>query len=71
TRELEAWQWLDGELTAHELHRLEINVWRRAEIVAALRDVGFENVTVVAGYTGGEPTGDERFLVYLARRPSS
>ncbi|MGI9051286.1 MAG: class I SAM-dependent methyltransferase, partial [Ilumatobacteraceae bacterium] len=41
TRELEAWQWLDGELTAHELHRLEINVWRRAEIVAALRDVGF------------------------------
>ncbi len=68
-RELEAWQWRDGELVGHETHRLVGNLWRPEEIVDALGSVGFEDVQVVGGYHGGPPTGDERFLVYLARRP--
>lgn len=68
-RELEAWQWLDGALVGHETHRLVANLWRPEEIVDALGAVGFEDVQVVGGYHGGPPTGDERFLVYLARRP--
>jgi SAM-dependent methyltransferase len=67
-RELEAWQWRDGELVGHETHRLVGNLWRPEEIVDALGSVGFEDVQVVGGYHGGPPTGDERFLVYLARR---
>ncbi len=68
-RELEAWQWRDGELVGHETHQLVGNLWRPEEIVDALGSVGFEDVQVVGGYHGGPPTGDERFLVYLARRP--
>ena len=68
-RELEAWQWRDDQLLAHEVHRLVCNVWSRDEIVAGLEDVGFAEVEVVGGYHGGAPRGDERFLVYVARRP--
>jgi SAM-dependent methyltransferase len=68
-RQLEAWQWRGDVLTAHEVHPLVINVWRTDEIVAALGEVGFEEVQVVGGYHGGVPTGDERFVVVLARRP--
>jgi SAM-dependent methyltransferase len=69
TREMQAWQWSDGELVAHETHALVANVYTSSEIVDALGDAGFDDVTIVGGYHGGEPTGDEEFLVYLARRP--
>ncbi len=65
-RELQAWQWSDGELLAHETHRLVVNVYTSSEIVAALGAVGFDDVRVVGGYHGDPPTGDERFLVYIA-----
>ena len=69
-RQLEAWQWRDDVVTAHEVHRLVINVWLIHEIVAALGDVGFVDVEAVGGYHGGEPTGDERVVVLIARRPT-
>jgi SAM-dependent methyltransferase len=68
-RELEAWQWRDDVVTAHEVYPLVINVWRIDAIVAALGDVGFADVEIVGGYHGGAPTGDERFVVLIARRP--
>src|SRR5262249_49856993 len=68
-RELEAWQWRDNQVVAHETHRLVCNVWSRDEIVAGLEDVGFAEIEVVGGYHGGAPRGDERFLVYVARLP--
>ena len=68
-RELEAWQWQAGALVGHEAYRLLINVWTPAAIVGALAEAGFEDIHVVGGYHGGEPTGHERFLVYLARHP--
>jgi SAM-dependent methyltransferase len=71
TREMQAWQWTDGELVAHETHALVANVYTRSEIVDALGGAGFDDVEVVGGYHGGAPTGDEEFLVYLGRRPAS
>jgi hypothetical protein len=71
TRELQAWQWRHGELVAHETRRLVANLYTSAEIVALLGEIGFDDVRVVGGYHGGEPTGSERFLVYLAHRPSA
>jgi SAM-dependent methyltransferase len=68
-REIQAWQWRDGALVGYETHRLVANLWERDELVAALADAGFVDVRVVGGYHGDEPTGDERFLVYLATRP--
>jgi SAM-dependent methyltransferase len=68
TREMQAWQWSDGELLAHEAHALLANAYTSDEIVGALGEVGFDTVEVVGGYHGGTPTGDEEFLVYVARR---
>jgi SAM-dependent methyltransferase len=70
-RELDAWQWREDQLVAHETHRLVCNVWSRDEIVAALEAVGFGEIKVVGGYHGGAPRGDERFLAYVARRPEA
>lgn len=69
--EMDVWQWRDGDLIGHETHRLVLNGWRPSEIVAALGEVGFDDVSVVGGYHGGEPSGDERFLVFAARRSAA
>ena len=69
TRELQAWQWHDGELVAHETHALIVNIYTREEIVLLLAEAGFVDVRVVGGYHGGEPDGHEEFLVYLATAP--
>jgi len=69
TREIQAWQWSGSDLVAHETHELLTNVYTSAEILEALGEAGIHNVEVVGGYHGGEPTGEEEFLVYLARRP--
>ena len=65
-REMQAWQWHGDELVAHETHALVVNLYTRDQIVAALGDAGFADVSVVGGYHGGEPTGNEEFLVYRA-----
>jgi SAM-dependent methyltransferase len=67
TREVNAWQWRDGQLVASESHLLTENLYFRNELVLLLERAGFADVEVVGGYHGGEPTGDEDFLVYLAR----
>jgi hypothetical protein len=69
TREIQVWQWSDGDLVAHETHGLVTNVYTPAEILEAFDEAGIHSVEVVGGYHGGEPTGHEEFLVYLARRP--
>jgi SAM-dependent methyltransferase len=69
TRELQAWQWRDGELVAHEIRLLVANLYSAAEIVAVLGAAGFDDLRVVGGYHGDEPTGSEQFLVYVAHRP--
>lgn len=66
TRELQAWQWQRDELVAHETHALVVNIYSPNEIVMLLEQAGFVDVRVVGGYHGGEPTGDEEFLVYVA-----
>jgi SAM-dependent methyltransferase len=70
TREMQAWQWApDGTVVAHETHALVANLYTPSEIVDALGQAGFGDIDLAGGYHGGEPTGDEEFLVYLARRP--
>lgn len=68
--EIQAWQWSDGRLLAHESHTLTANVYTPDEILHAFREAGAHDVDVVGGYHGGEPTGEEEFLVYLTRRPA-
>ena len=70
TWELRAFMWRDDELVAEEEHLLTMRLYFRNELVLMLERVGFSDVSVRAGYTGAEPTGDEDFLVFAARRPS-
>ena len=59
---------LDGEVVAVEEHRLWLRNYFRDELLLMLERAGFESVRVEAGYTGEEPTADDDFLVFIARR---
>lgn len=50
---MDVWQWRNDDLVCHETHRLVLNVWQTSEIVAALGEVGFDDVSIVGGYHGG------------------
>jgi SAM-dependent methyltransferase len=56
-----------GEVIIEE-HRLLLRNYFRDELLMMLERAGFESVRVEAGYTGAEPTADDDFLVYIARR---
>jgi SAM-dependent methyltransferase len=66
TREMQAWQWRDDDLVAHETHTLVANVYRSEEIVTLLAAAGFADVQVSGGYHGGAPTELDRFHVFVA-----
>jgi hypothetical protein len=70
TRELQAWQWRDGALVAHETHTLVVNIYTSEQIVALLGAAGFVDVRVVGGYHGREPTSSDKFHVYVATAPT-
>ena len=70
-REMQAWQWRDSNLVAYETHELVENLYSRADVEALLAGAGFVAIEVVGGYHGGPPTGEEEFLVYVARRPGA
>ena len=71
TWELRAFMWRDGELVAEEEHQLTMRLYFRNELLLMLANTGFEDVDVRAGYTGAEPTGDDDFLVFTARKPTA
>jgi SAM-dependent methyltransferase len=56
-----------GAVVAEE-HALSLRFYFRDELLLMLERAGFESVRVEAGYTGAEPTADDDFLVYIARR---
>ena len=68
TLALRASMWRGDDLVAEEEHTLKLMLYFRDEIVLMLERAGFSGVEVQAGYTGGEPTADDDFLVFVARR---
>ena len=70
-REMQAWQWREGELVAHETRELVENLYSEGQVLALLDRGGFVDIEVVGGYHGGAPNGDEEFLVYVATRPTT
>lgn len=69
TRELQAWQWQNDELIAHESHSLVANFYSSDEIVTLLTTVGFTDVRVQGGYHGGAPNDLDGFHVFIAAVP--
>src|SRR5438132_990152 len=68
TYEMHAEQWRDGTLEAEEDHMLTIGLYFRNELLLMLEAAGFSNVVVQGDHNDAEPTADDDFLVFVARR---
>ena len=68
TLEMQAFMWRDGELVAEDTHVLTMRCYFRAELVLLLERAGFVDIEVRGDHNDAEPTGDDDFLVFLARR---
>lgn len=58
---------LNDRLVGEEQRDLSMRMYFRDELALELERAGFSDVKVEAGYTGGEPTAADDFLVFLAR----
>jgi hypothetical protein len=68
---MRAFMWRDGELVAEEERRLTMNLYFRDELVLMLERAGFVDVEVRGQYNDLEPTPEDDFLVYVARKEES
>jgi SAM-dependent methyltransferase len=68
TMEMRAWMWRDGELIAEEEHLLKLTLYFKNELVLMLERAGFVDVKVRGQYNDEEPTGEDDFLVFVARK---
>jgi SAM-dependent methyltransferase len=68
TYEMRAGMWRDGELVQEEEHTLHINFYFKNETLMMLERAGFTDVVVHAGHREEPPTGDDDFLVFVARK---
>jgi SAM-dependent methyltransferase len=68
--EMQAFMWRDGELVAEETYLLTMRLYFRNELVLMLENAGFGEIEVRGDHNDAEPTGDDDFLVFLARRPA-
>jgi SAM-dependent methyltransferase len=71
TIEMRAWMWRDEELVAEEEHSLELNMYFTQEIRLLLERAGFVDLELRAGYEDRPATGDDDFVVFVARKPEA
>lgn len=69
TLEMRASMRRDGELEAEDEHVLVMTLYFTHEIVLMLEQAGLVCVELRAGYTGAEPTRDDDFIVFIAKKP--
>jgi SAM-dependent methyltransferase len=67
TLEIHAERWLDGAHEAED-HTLDIGLYFRNELLLMLERAGFAEVVVHGEHTEREPTSDDDFLVFVARK---
>jgi SAM-dependent methyltransferase len=65
--EIRAEKFRDGRLVAAEEHALSIRVYSPTELILLLERSGFASVEVLGHHNDAPPTGDDDFLVYVAR----
>ena len=69
TLEMRAALWEDGRRAREEEHLLTMRLYFVHELELMLERAGFVDVELRAGYRDEPPTGDDDFVVYVARRP--
>ena len=68
TMEIHAERWRGETLEAEEDHRLNICLYFKNELLLMLERTGFANIVVHGEHTEAEPTSDDDFLVFVARK---
>jgi SAM-dependent methyltransferase len=68
TMEMRAWMWRDDELVASEEYILKLTAYFKDELVLMLERAGFVDVEVRGQYNDSEPTPEDDFLVFVARK---
>jgi len=68
TLAMHAEQWRDAELHAEEDSMLHIGLYFKNELLLMLEQAGFTNVVVQGDHNDSEPTNDDEFLVFVARK---
>jgi SAM-dependent methyltransferase len=68
TVEIRAFLWRDDDLIAEEHHTLAMTLYFTHELELMLREAGFVDVELRAGYDDRAPTGDDDFVVFIARK---
>jgi SAM-dependent methyltransferase len=66
--EMHARSWRDGQLEAEEVHRLDIGLYFKNELLLMLERAGFGDVVVHGDHVVADPTPDDEFIVFVARR---
>ena len=70
TLEMRASMRREGELVAEEEHTLAMTLYLTHEIQLMLEQAGFVDIELHAGYEDRAPTGDDDFVVFVARKPT-
>jgi SAM-dependent methyltransferase len=68
TMEMNARLWHGDDLAAEEQHTLTSTLHSTREIVLELEAAGFVDIELRAGYEDRPPTGDDDFVVFIARK---
>jgi len=68
TYEMHAEQWRDGVLEAQEDHHLDIRLYFMNELLLMLERAGFADVVVQGDHNDAEPTSDDDFIVFVAKK---
>jgi hypothetical protein len=67
--EMRAYMWSDGELVTEEEHRITLNLYFKNELLLMLERAGFGDIVVRGDHMDQEPTADDDFVVFIARKP--
>jgi len=70
TGETRASMWRDGELVAEEEHTIAMTLYFTPELELLLEGAGFADIEVRGALSDREPTSDDDFVVFLARKPA-
>ena len=60
-------RWRDGVLEAEEVHRLDIGLYFKNELLLMLEDAGFDDVVVHGDHVEADPGPDDEFIVFVAK----
>lgn len=60
--------WRDGELEAEEVRQLDIGLYFKGELLLMLERAGFRDVVVHGDHVEADPTSEDEFVVFVARK---